>query len=144
MPATILSIVAVVLAATSIGWQVVAFKRSGPVVRVTARQATFTYGDDWHVDVTAWNSGRSPATVTGWGLRFPDDQSIDIDFDILSWSAALPHRLEQGANGSWFIPTDKVRAECARRGIRYQDLTAYVGLADGRIVSARERGIGLA
>lgn len=140
MPATILSIVAVVLSATSIGWQVVAFRRSGPVVGVTATQALPTYGPemgDWHVNVTARNSGRSPVTVTGWGLRFPDGQAMFMT-ENLSWSTALPYRLEQGASGSWYIPTGDVRKTCAAQGVKHQDMTAFVsrGSPTGRSRSA--------
>jgi hypothetical protein len=114
------------------------------VVKVTARQAMPTYGDrvgDPHVDVTARNTGRSPVTVNGQGLRFPDGQTMVMTTN-LPWSARLPHRLESGASASWYWPTEMVTKTCADHGVRYQDLTAFVNLPDGRTVDARERGIG--
>jgi hypothetical protein len=140
-------VIAIIGAVTGIGslaWQVVTFRQSGPVVTVTATQAMPTYGaevGDPHVDVTARNTGRSPVTVTGWGLRFPDGQGM-IFPNALRWSTSLPHRLEPGANASWYWPTEEVKRASAERGVRYQDLTAYVNLADGRTINAKRRGIG--
>jgi len=52
MPAIVISIVALVVSAASLTWQVVSWKRSGPVVRVTANQSLpiFDHGPgDAHV-----------------------------------------------------------------------------------------------
>ncbi len=146
MPAIVISIVALVMSAASLTWQIASWKRSGPVVKVTANQSLpiFDHGpDDWYVAVTARNSGRAPVTVTGWGLRFPDGQTYNM-MRNLPWSAPLPHRLEAVAEGSWVISTEEVKRECAARGVRHQDLTAFVRLGNGRTVDARRRGIGLA
>jgi len=145
MPAIVISIVALVVSAASLAWQVASWKRSGPVVKVTAAQLlpVFDHGPgDWHIAVTARNSGRAPVTVTGWGLRFPDGQTYTMLVN-LPWSTPLDHRLDAGTEGSWMIATEDVKRECAARGIRYQDLTAFVRLGNGRTVDARERGIGL-
>jgi hypothetical protein len=93
MPVSVvLSIIAIVLSITSLAWQVASWKLSGPVVKVTAAQTLPVYGQsvgDWHVAVSAHNSGRAPVTVTGWGLRLPDRQTIAM-IQNLPWSAALP------------------------------------------------------
>ena len=147
MLATVLAIIAILLSLASLAWQVVSWRRSGAVVSVTATQTLPLYGNrnqpgDWHVDVTARNSGRSPITVNSWGLRMPNGQTMVMPGN-LSWSASLPHRPEPGANASWFIATEDVKRTCAEHGVRYQDLVAYVKLADGRTINAGERGIGL-
>jgi hypothetical protein len=83
----VLSVVAIVLSITSLSWQVVSWKLSGPVVQITASQALPVYGQsvgDWHVAVTAHNSGRAPVTVNGWGLRFPDQQTMTMMRNLLS------------------------------------------------------------
>ena len=79
-------------------------------------------------------------TVNGWGLRCPDGQNM-VMINNLAWSTPLPHRLEPAADGKWHILTEDVRTQCEARGIRYQDLVAYVNLADGRTVGAGKRGI---
>ncbi len=42
------------------------------------------------------------------------------------------------------MPTAEVARFCADNGIKQQDLIAFVRLADGRTISAKQRGIGLA
>jgi hypothetical protein len=141
----VLAIIGAVTGVGSLAWQINTWNQSGPVITVTALQALPTYGDrvgDPLVNVTARNSGRSPVTITGWGLEFLDGQTMVL-MQQLRMSTPLPHRLEEGASGSWFIETKDVRDECASRGIRYQDLCAFVNLADGRTIKAKRPGIGL-
>jgi len=136
-----LSIVVMLLAAAWLGWQVATWRKT---VEVTATTSFPTYGarlGDPHVTVTALNTGKSPVTVSRWGLRFPDGQVIVLIND-LPWSAPLPHRLDHSADGKWYIPTEDVKKQSKTHGVRYQDLTAYVELADGRTIDARQRGIG--
>jgi redox-sensitive bicupin YhaK (pirin superfamily) len=38
----------------------------------------------------------------------------------------------------------EVQAFCAGEGIKHQEMTAFVNLADGGTANAKERGIGLA
>ncbi len=142
----VIAIIGAITGLGSLAWQVVTWGQSGPVVAVTARQSFPTYGDhvgDPHMSVTASNTGRSPVTVKGWGLRMPDGQTMVMPCN-LSWSASLPHRLEPGADASWYMPTAEVQKFCAEHGIRHQDMTAFVNLADGGTINARECGIGLA
>jgi hypothetical protein len=146
MLADILSITAIVVAGGSLTWQIITWRQGGAVVTVTAKQALPTYGDrvgDPHVQVTAANKGRSPVTVKNWGLRLPDDRHLAI-MEHLPWSAGLPHRLEPGADASWYVPTTTITEVCERSNARYQELIAYVDLGDGRTVNARQPGIGWA
>jgi hypothetical protein len=142
-------VIAIIGAATGIGslaWQMVTFSKSGPVVTVTATVAFFTHGaeiSDPVVNVKATNSGRSPVTVKGWGLRFPNGQTMVI-LKPAPPSDPLPYRLEPGADANWYVPAVEVARGCAQHGVRQQDVTAFVNLADGRTISARQRGIGFA
>jgi hypothetical protein len=144
--ALVLGIVGAVTGLGSLAWQVITWRQGGRRVKVTATQALPVFGSgasDWYMNVTASNVGRSPVTVRGWGLRMPDGKTMIMPSN-LSWSASLPHRLEPGADASWYMPTTEVHKFCAEHGIRHQDMTAFVNLADGRTINARERGIGLA
>jgi hypothetical protein len=131
-------ILGIVGTATGIGaltWQVITWKRSGPVVTVTANQAFPTYGDQLGepvTSVTARNSGRAPVTVSSWGLRFSDGQTMFIR-QPFTGSSQLPYRLEAGASGSWLIETEAVVETCNAHGVNYADLTAYVA-KDHRIL----------
>lgn len=144
--ALILGIIGTFTGVAALAWQVIVWRRSGAVVAVTAFQAFPTYGDrvgEPHVNVSARNTGRSPVTVNGWGLRLPDGQTMIVT-NPASWSSPLHYRLEPGADGSWYVPTAEVARFCTEHGIRQQDMVAFVNLADGRTVSAKEHGIGLA
>jgi hypothetical protein len=146
MTALILGIVGALTGVAALAWQVVTWRQGGAVVTVTAFQAFPTYGDQLgepYVNVSARNSGRSPVTVNGLGLRLPDGRAMVMP-SLPSWSSPLPHRLEPGADGSWYMPTAEVARFCADNGIKQQGLIAFVQLADGRTITAKQRGIGLA
>jgi hypothetical protein len=138
-------VVAIVLSVASLTWQIVSWRRSGSVVTVRVAQFFPVYDQglgDLYTSVTAHNSGRAPVTVTGWGLRLPSGGTIVMTRN-LPWFSPLPYRLEAGAEGSWAISTDDVRASCAEHNVRYQDLRPFVKLGDGQTVTAKRRGIGL-
>jgi hypothetical protein len=142
----IIAIIGAVTGMGSLAWQVGAFRQSGPRVKVTAMQALLIgmgYADDRHMSVTATNSGRAPVTVKGWGLRMPNGDAIHVTSSV-PLSASLPYRLEPGSDASWYAPTAEKQEYCTQLGVRHQDITAYVNLADGSTVNAKKRGIGLA
>jgi hypothetical protein len=141
----ILGVVGTVTGLGALAWQVIIWQRSGPVVAVSAIQAFPTYGDrvgEQVTCVTARNSGRAPVTVSSWGLRFPDGQVMFVR-QPFAGSDALPYRLEEGASGSWYIETVAVAEACRAHGVDYQDLTAYVNLANGQTIDAKRKGIQL-
>jgi hypothetical protein len=142
----ILGIIGAVTGVAALAWQVISWRQSGAVVAVTARQASPVSGDhagEQLVIVSARNSGRSPVTVNGWGLRLLGGGAM-VSFNPVPGSSPMPLRLEPGADGSWLLPTHEVARFCAERGVRQQDMIAFVDLADGRRIRAKERGIGLA
>lgn len=146
MLAYVLSITAIVLSGASLSWQILTWRQSGAVVTVTARTAMPTYGaevGDPHLQITAANKGRSPVTVNSLGLKLPDGRHLAI-MEWAPWSASIPHRLEPGADASWYVLTKAITESSTHNGIRYQDLIAYVSLGDGRTVDARDPGIGWA
>jgi hypothetical protein len=142
----ILGIIGAITGVAALAWQIITWRQSGAVVAVTAHQAFPAYGDQLgepHVNVSARNSGRSLVTVNGWGLRLPNGRTM-VNLNPVLWSSPLPHRLEPGADGSWYMPTHEIARFCAEHGVRQQGMIAFVNLADGRTISAKERGIGLA
>ncbi|MDB4898123.1 MAG: hypothetical protein JWN15_4385 [Firmicutes bacterium] len=139
----ILGIIGSVTGIGALAWQVITWNRSGPVVKVTASQGFPVYGDDLGEQitiVTAENSGRSPVTITSWGLRFRDGQVMVIRRPLPS-SDPIPHRLEAGASGSWHFETVALAETCKAHGVNYEDLTAYVKLGNGKTIDASRKGI---
>jgi hypothetical protein len=82
-------------------------------------------------------------TISSWGLRLPDGQTMIITDPFPGLSNELPYRLEDGASGSWYTDTLRVVETCKAHGVDYADLTGYVNLANGRSVDAKLRGIQL-
>ena len=82
-------------------------------------------------------------TVDRWGLRLPDGGAM-VSLNPVPGSSPVPLRLEPRAHGSWLLPTHEVARFCAERGVRQQNMIAFVDLADGRTIKAKKRGIGLA
>jgi hypothetical protein len=142
----ILGIVGSITGVLGLGWSVVTWRRSGPVVTVTVKQAFATYADHLGeplICVTARNSGRAPVTISSWGLRLPDGQTMMITEPFRTLSNALPYRLEEGTSGSWYTDTLRVVETCKAHGVDYADLTGYVHLGNGQSVDAKRRGIQL-
>jgi hypothetical protein len=126
-------------------WGVITWRRSGPVVAVDVNQGFPAY--DGHVGdpitcVSATNTGRAPVTVTSWGLRLPDGQTMFVQ-QPFPGSDRLPYRLEQGASGTWSVETIQVAETCWAHGVNYADLRGCVNLATGQTVYARRKGIQL-
>ena len=138
----ILSVVAIVMSSITLTWQIVSWRRTGAVVKVTAKLGFVPGLDGMFVVIEASNSGRTAVTVTGYGLRHPNNHDL-IQLDRVPLSAELPHRLEPGAEASWLMPMENVKATCAERGIRHQDLVGWVRLGSGGTVMAKRRGVGL-
>lgn len=80
-------------------------------------------------------------TVTSWGLRLPDGQSLFVS-DPFPGSDELPYRLDEGATGNWRVDTAALAEACNSKGISYEELRAYVTLGNGKTVLAEGRGIG--
>jgi hypothetical protein len=97
---------------------------------------------DHHLQVSATNHGRGPITVMAWGFRLPGDRQVLIPQQV-AWSAALPHRLEPGAEASWFVEAAEIRRIAAEQGIPFKRFTAHVTLAGGQKATAK-RGVPLA
>jgi hypothetical protein len=129
----ILGAIGAVAGMGALAWNVVAWRRSGPVVTVVG---------DWDSSgpgVTVRNSGRAPATISEWGfhrgplkLRAPDG--------LATSSPQLPYRLEQGERVSWRIKHEALKAYCRARGLDEAELVPYVILATGASVRAKYAG----
>jgi len=117
-----------------LAWQVVTWRRSGPIVRVAGTCRTALVGKTGVVDVTAWNEGRGSISVVGCGLRRPASNAI-IAPQPMQGSDPLPFRLEPGSIGHWQIPVP------ASMDAIPLSMQAYVDLANGKTVLDKHLGI---
>jgi hypothetical protein len=138
----ILSVVAIVLSVTSLGWQVMSWRLSGAVVKVSCELAIHP-GDvaaeaaaqPWYLRMTACNRGRSPVTVSEWGLRLPNGTDTGVRPDS-RWSSPLSYRLEPGSEGRWFAAIEDVKTACKKLNVSNYDPIAFIRLGDGRTVDS--------
>lgn len=94
----ILGVIGTVAGVGALAWQMITWKRSGPVVRVTG-DVPFSYvGRTRVVRVAASNEGRSPVSVTSFGLQSLNGE-VFFKGQPLQGSDRLPFRLEQGDSG---------------------------------------------
>jgi hypothetical protein len=134
-----LAITGVVLGVLSLGWQAWTWARSGPVVKVEASSSFPIYDGhmgEHHVSVKAINRGRAPATITGWGIGFPDGGGLFVPTQ-LSWSTRLPHRLEPHSSAEFHVEAEEVRRTAHQKGVPYDKLKPWVRLADGTTVESK-------
>jgi hypothetical protein len=132
MTAVVISICALVVSLVSLGWQVVSWLRTGPVIKVKAHSAMPVVQGvmgDHHTAVTVENRGRGPATVTSWGFVGPNDRSLVTESARLPGVEPLPHRLESHTEASWYIRYDDLGAACRDYGIQRSELRPFVIVA---------------
>lgn len=125
-------------------WQITTWRRSAHNVKVRRTQSWLTYPDGSLspdlVCVEAKNIGASAVTVTHWGIALaPSNDNLTV-INPLRGSATLPHRLEPGAQMSLFVLADELIRAKHERGVGFDDMRAWVGLATGKKVRAK-RGV---
>ncbi|MCX4908049.1 hypothetical protein [Streptomyces sp. NBC_00878] len=141
MTAIVISICALTVSAVSLGWQVVSWLRTGPVIKVKGHSAMPYVGGvvgDHHLSVTAVNEGRAAATITGWGLLLPNSMTIVVQSARLPGVHDLPHRLESHAEASWYILHDELDRACQQQGVAISQVRPFVDVAgQGKVLGKR-------
>jgi hypothetical protein len=131
--------------AVSTGLTVWMWRWSGPRVQVSAAQMVLATARSREevTEIMATNSGRAAVNVTNWAVILPNGQGLV--YPILSQpSAALPHRLEPGSQASWFISTAVLVRDIEASGFSHEQVRARIHLGNGKAVTRRRSGIGLA
>ncbi len=151
MPALDVAPGVVGLLITVIAWQFLRNPRKPPptvagdvalVVEAANRMPVYDLPDgsqtpgEWLVGVTLYNRGDRRVCVSSWGVRVPDGSNIVALAPVTSFEPRLPHWVEPGTNGTWYLQTDEVRRIAAERGLAFGDMRPWVSLADGRRVEA--------
>lgn len=127
-------------------WQAFIWRRSAHRVKVKRSRSWVAFGSggvsDELLSVQAHNIGASAVTVTGWGVSLGRRAGGLVVLHPLSFSTQLPHRLEAGAEATFYADSDGTKASASEHGKRGRDLRAFVMLATGKKVYAK-RGIPL-
>lgn len=124
-------------------WQIATRRRSAHRVQVTANQAWLTYpsGDlsPDMVSVTANNVGAGPVTVKSWGVEMTKGKNFVLT-DYVQGSTPLPHRLESGDEGVWFIEAERIEGVASEQGASPDEVRrwrAWVSLGTGEKIYAK-------
>ncbi|WP_419766608.1 hypothetical protein [Curtobacterium flaccumfaciens] len=127
-------------------WQAFVWRRSAHRVKVQRSRSWIAFGDgstsDELLSVQARNVGAAAVTVTGWGVSLGRKAGGLVVLNPLSFSTQLPHRLEAGAEATFYADSGGIRASALARGRTGKDLRAFVTLATGKRVYAK-RGVPL-
>jgi len=100
-----------------------------------------TMGDHL-VAVIVRNGTARPVHVTGWGTRGPDGRTLFVTQPTTPWEPRLPHWVAAGASATWYLDAQAVRQRAKSEGWAFDDMIAFVDIADGREVTA-DRGLPL-
>jgi hypothetical protein len=145
-PFDVLAFVGAVAGIGALVWQIFTWRRLGHRVRVSSSNALMVHADgvsrnDDQVCVTAFNKGTSAVTITSWGIRVSDNQNAHA-VRPHALSDSLPFRLEPGAEGNFYFPSDELREYNARTRFPYGRMRPWVRLATRQTILSR-RGVPL-
>lgn len=90
-----------------------------------------------HVEARAFNSGSDAVTVTDWGFDLGHGQDFR-PLHLVPLSAALPHRLEGGADAIFYILGKDLGLLDRERGVRFSQMRPRVRLGTGQTVRSRK------
>lgn len=113
------SAAALILAGLSLTWQIIVWKRSGPLIEVDVEATTYIDGDEpsdlFTVYVT--NAGRASTELRRWWLKELTDGLIWAGFEVRKHDTAeLPRTLEAGHTAVFHVDRTVMTAEARRRG----------------------------
>jgi hypothetical protein len=111
-------------------------------VGVTNYWPVFTQPDgsqemgDHFVAVTLRNGSERAVRATGFGLRLPGDRTMFVSTQTTPWVPSMPHWVQPGDEATWLFDGDELRRSAREYNVPFEDMTAYVSLADGREIRA--------
>lgn len=87
---------------------------------------------DHLVSVTTRNPTANRIKVIGWGVHLPNGKNMVVPVPTTSWEARLPAWVEPGDELTVYLDAEEVRGHVRAQGMAYDEMHAYVSLADGR------------
>lgn len=88
------------------------------------------------ISVTAANTGRAAATVTGWGIRLPNG----TDYIVVRppvFSAQTPARIEPHASATFRMGADELRQHAWQAGVAFKDMRPFIRTAADKCIFAK-------
>lgn len=113
--ALVAAIIALTLSASSIGWQVVSWFRSGARLRVrvevAARLGLPRHAGRWLLAIRAANAGRGNTVISEVGFRLPTGETLIAQQSDHEDNVSLPKTIEPGGILLYKIPGGRVSRE---------------------------------
>lgn len=137
----IIATLGLVLAVVSLVWQVVAWSFTGSRIVVQTRYA---YGvverqlQGKYASITARNVGRTAASITGWGLQLPGDESV-VSMSPSPMNTPVPVTLEPGHEQSWYLYLPDIQETLRSSGGGNVEVPGFVNVGTGRRVLSKEK-----
>jgi len=136
----VIAVIGLVAGVASLGWQVVSWRLTGPVVRVEIGYGIEVIAGNLGQDIVyvrAINVGRSPVEIEGWGFRLPDGKTI-IDMAPEPGSVPpLPITLDGGHAQEWRMSLRRLVGSRESEGYPPTRVRGMVRLGTGEVRSKK-------
>lgn len=140
------SVLALLMSAAALGWQVVSWRRSGARLRVVTAQGIVGSppSGSWFFSVDISNTGRLATEVSGVGFQLARSdnrmQIVDI-LDVFGMQIALPQTLEPGASMSVRYAPERLAEVLRDQQLSGRRARPFANTGHGRTLGRRRRNI---
>lgn len=134
-----LSILALLVSGSALGWTIYAWQRSGAKLKVQittmATMGGMGYltggGPTFYVAFDVTNSGRTATSVGAVGFHLPEGNVLVIAESAVPQQGSMPKRLEPGESFLFACEPSEIVRNCREKGVRWQDLKPYANSGHG-------------
>lgn len=137
-----LSVLALLVSVTALGWQVISWRRSGARLHVATKWGNA--GGRWFISIEARNTGRLATEIgqVGFQLSSAEKRRQVVDFeDVLGMPIQLPRTLAPGGTTSVMYAADRLLATLHKEGLTGRGSRPYVDTGAGRTLGRRKRDL---
>ena len=116
----VIAVLGLVAAAISLVWQIVSWRLTGPVVKVSVSMGVLVgVSGPGHaiISITARNVGRSNVSIGAWGLRLPNGERLIVPIPEAWAGPRVPYTLMGGHSESWRMDHDEVHQSLIDAGL---------------------------
>lgn len=127
---------ALLVAAISLTWQIVAFRLSGSRAEVRVGRSLLVPGGEHMADVEVFNVGRVAFSVLSCSLYFPATEEGMFMTRVLLGNPTLPATLDPGHSLTMRFPIDDVAEYARQKGLAHFEAYGRASLGTGRVATS--------
>lgn len=141
-----LSVLAVLVSVTALGWQMVSWRRSGARLHVATKWgiAGVPPAARWFISVEARNTGRLATEIdqVGFQMSKAEERRQIVDFeDVLGMPIQLPRTLAAGGTTSVMYAADRLLATLHNERLTGKGARPYVDTGAGRTLGRHKQDL---